>query len=93
LIEDSSSFKAPIHHQRNPSDTSSSKVGGTINAINDRIKDLDNVNEILFQKINFQSKYLNQGAAVRSSATKYQSLLSSNTKAETSGIHHVLHFV
>jgi hypothetical protein len=73
LIEDSSSFKAPVHH-RQPSDTSSSKVGGTITAINDRIKDLD--------------QYLNQGAGVRSSATKYQSLLSSNSKAETAGVHH-----
>lgn len=55
LIEDSSSFKEPVHHNhhhsRKPSDTSSSKVGGTITAINDKIKDLDQVNCAFMRKI------------------------------------------
>jgi len=76
LIEESSSFKEQPHHlhSRKHSDASSSKVGGTINAINERIKDLDH--------------YLSSGTR---SASKQSNLVSPNTKAESSGIHHRVH--
>ena len=42
LVEESSSFKEPLYqHSRKHSDANSSRVGGTISAINERIQNLD----------------------------------------------------